>query len=254
MIDIHCHIVPEVDDGPKSIEESMALARLAVSESIHTIIATPHHNSTYTNERSTIIPAVESLNEALRKEGIDLTIVPGQEPRIFGEIIEAIQHGEILTLNDKNKYFFIELPFDQVPRYTEKLIYNAQLQGVAPIIVHPERNAELLERPELLYRLVKNGAITQVTTSSITGHFGKKIKKFTEEMIEADLAHLVASDAHNTSSRAFRMEESFSIIEKKYGLSLITQWRENAALVLEGKHVYMEPPKRIKQKKWLGLF
>jgi protein-tyrosine phosphatase len=255
MIDIHSHILPGIDDGAKTIEDSIEMAREAVREGIDTIIATPHHkNSKYENTKSDILPLVDKLNDRLKEEQIDLIVLPGQEPRIFGEIVEDYQKGEILPLNGTSSYLFIEFPSSSVPRYADRLLYDIQVQGLTPIIVHPERNAELMERPDKLYKLVKNGAATQLTASSLVGYFGKKIQKFSEQIIEANLTHFIASDAHNITNRTFKMQEALDYIENKYGIDMLYYLTENAELLVDGKMIDREIPEQIKKKKFLGLF
>jgi protein-tyrosine phosphatase len=254
MIDLHCHILPNVDDGPKDLAESVEMAKQAVQQGIKTIIATPHHrNEKYENHGQTIFRQVEEFNRVLKSENLDLTVLPGQETRIFGEMVEGLKSSEILPLN-QGKYVFVELPSGHVPRYTGQLLFDIQLKGFIPVIVHPERNQEIIENPEVLYQLVKKGALTQVTASSVSGHFGKTIKKFSLQLIEANLTHFVASDAHNTSSRGFKMVEAYDVIEKSFGIDAVYMLRENAELVVQGKSVYKEVPERVKRKKILGLF
>ncbi|MGE7759118.1 tyrosine-protein phosphatase [Peribacillus sp. NPDC097895] len=255
MIDIHSHILPGVDDGAKHITESLAMAKLAVSEGIQTIIATPHHkNGSFENDKFDIIEKVTELNEALKAESIDLEVLPGQETRIYGDLLLDYQEEKILTLNDGGRYVFIELPSDHVPAYTERLIYEIQLKGLAPIIVHPERNQELLESPNHLYQLVKHGALTQITAKSIVGGFGKKTKKFALQLIEKNLTHYIASDAHNTKSRAFHMSQAFTEIEHKYGVDMRYLFMDNAEHLVQGKQVYKEMPQKIESRKFLGIF
>jgi protein-tyrosine phosphatase len=254
MIDLHCHILPNVDDGAKDLAESVEMAKQAVRQGIKTIIATPHHrNEKYENHGQTIFRQVEEFNRVLESENLDLKVLPGQETRIFGEIVEGLVSGEILPLN-QGKYVFVELPSGHVPRYTGQLLFDIQLKGFVPVIVHPERNQEIVENPEVLYQLVKKGALTQVTASSISGHFGKSIKKFSLQLIEANLTHFVASDAHNTSSRGFKMVEAYDAIAKNFGIEAVYMFRENAELVVQGKSVYREAPERVKRKRILGLF
>lgn len=255
MIDIHCHILPAVDDGAKHMTESIEMAKAAFEQGITTIVATPHHNDgKYYNKREEILEKVQELNSRLKKEEIDVTILPGQECRISGELIEQYDENEILTLNNTGKYIFLELPSSQVPLYTEKLIYDLQMKGLVPIIVHPERNAELIETPDKLYQLVKKGACTQITAASVAGKFGKKIKKFSLDLIEANLTHFVASDAHNLQNRTFLMDEAYRIIEKEFGSDVKFMFMENAELLVEGQTVMKEIPERIKKKKLFGMF
>jgi protein-tyrosine phosphatase len=255
MIDIHCHILPGVDDGAKDLNDSIAMAKVAVEEGINSIIATPHYNSgKYETNKSQILQDVEELNKALVQHQIPLKILPGQEPRIYGEMLEGYHTGQLISLNNTGKYIFVELPSNHVPRYTEKLLFDIQLQGLTPIIVHPERNTEIIENPDILYNLVKKGACTQVTAASLTGHFGKKIKKFSYQLIEANLTHFVASDAHNVTSRSFKMRDAIAELDKEYGTDLIYMFQENAELLKDGKMVYTDSPTKIGRKKFLGIF
>lgn len=253
LIDIHSHILSGVDDGAQTIEDSLAMARAAVQEGIRTIIATPHLNASYQNYKDDIKAKVEQLQDRLNKEQIPLTVLPGQEVRIYGELLEDLQNGKILSLNH-TQYLFIELPSNHVPRYTERLLYDIQLQELTPIIVHPERNKQLLEQPDLLYQFVKNGALTQVTASSLNGHFGKNIQKFTNQLLDANLTHFIASDAHNTINRNFQMADAFAEIQSQYGSDLVYLLTENAQLLLNGQNVYKEIPEKVKRKKLFGIF
>lgn len=229
------------------------MAREAARMGIHTIIATPHLNSQYDNRKVQILDKVEELNLALQRERIDINILPGQEPRIYGEILEDYDCGEIQTLNG-SQYLFIEFPSNNVPRYSEKLLFDIQLKGLIPIIVHPERNSELIERPELLYQFVDKGALTQVTASSLCGYFGKKIKTFSEQLIESNLTHFIASDAHNVVNRSFKMDEAFELIESKYGNDQIFLFKENANLLINNQNVMKEIPEQVKKKKRFLFF
>jgi len=254
MIDIHSHILPGIDDGAKTVEDSLEMAKLAVEEGVHTIIATPHHkNSKYINRKLELLPKVEELNRHLQEANILLTVLPGQETAINGDLLEDYQNGEILPLN-QTQYLFVELPSSHVPRYTKKLLFDLQLKGLIPIIVHPERNQEIHERPEKLYELIEKGALAQLTAGSLCGKFGKKIKSFSEQLIEANLVHFIASDAHNVGSRAFHMSNAFDIVRSKYGLDYNDMFIENAELMVEGLNVYKEMPQPIKKKKFLGIF
>ena len=254
MIDIHCHILPGVDDGAKHTEESVQMAKAAVSQGINTIIATPHHlNGTYDNYKDDIIDAVNDLNNRLQDEDIPLTILPGQETRINGEMVTDLENGELLPLNESSQYLFVELPSDHVPRYTRQLLFDLQVKEITPIIVHPERNKELMENPNILYDFVKNGTLTQVTAASVAGKFGKKVKKLSLQLIEANLTHFIASDAHNTRTRGFVMQEAHTIIKKEFGASMVYWFMENAQFLVNNDNVIGEPPERIKKKKFLGI-
>lgn len=254
MIDIHSHILPGLDDGAKTIEDSLDMAREAVKEGIHTIIATPHHkNSCYENPREVVLQKVGELNETLNENKIELIILPGQETALHGDILENVQLGNILTLN-QTQYIFIELPAGHVPRYTHQVLFEMQNRGMIPIIVHPERNRGIMEQPEILYQLIKRGALAQLTASSICGVFGKNIKKFSHRLVEANLVHFIASDAHNTIHRTFHMADAFDVIHSRYGEDIVYLFKENAELLIKGMNVFKEEPQPIKKRKVLGIF
>lgn len=255
MIDIHCHILPNIDDGAKNTEMALEMAKVAVSEGIDTIIASPHHrNGHFENDKSSILIHVENLNTLLDAEQIPLTILPGQETRIFGEMVDSFLDNELLSLNNSHQYLLVELSSSHVPRYINRLFFDLQQQGITPIIVHPERNTEIVENPEILYRLVKEGALTQVTAGSVTGHFGKKIQKFSINMINHHLTHFVASDAHNTTSRRFLLREAYEFIERECGSSHRYLLQENPEFIVVGEMPIVEPPEMMKRKKFLGIF
>lgn len=254
MIDIHSHILPGIDDGAKTEADSIAMAKQAVEQGIHTVIATPHHkNGHYENVRDNILKYTHILNDLFKTENIPLTLLPGQETRINGEMIEDLKDGNLLPLND-SMYLFVELPSASVPRYTSQILYDIQMAGHIPIIVHPERNRELIENPNLLYELVSKGALTQVTAGSIIGKFGKKIATFTHELIEANLTHFIASDAHNTTSRQFNLQPALETIQTKYGIDTYFMFHENSQLLIDGMNVNKMEPQRIKKKRFFGLF
>lgn len=256
MIDIHSHILPGVDDGAQTIEESIQMAEAAVKDGITHIVATPHHNNgAYNNYKNNIKIQVAELNRKFKEKGIDLQVLPGQETRVFGEMIEGLSANEILPINDDTNYVFVEFPSSSVPRYASQLFFDMQVAGYQPVIVHPERNKAIIENPDLLYSFVKRGAFAQLTAASVCGKFGKKIKKYSEQLIEANLAHLIASDAHNTTSRGFCMSEAYSEVRKNYGLDMVYMLSENAEDVIAGRVLQAEPPHHVKKKKKvLGLF
>ncbi|MBB6176106.1 protein-tyrosine phosphatase [Anoxybacillus tengchongensis] len=254
MIDIHSHILPSIDDGAQTLADAIDMAKAAVAGGITTIIATPHHrNGTFENDKRSIIEHVHALNETLQHHRIPLSVLPGQEVRIHGELLDYYRDGDILPLAE-TKYVLIELPNNHVPRYTEQLIFDMQLQGLIPIIAHPERNSELVEHPNKLYDLVKKGVLTQLTAASVAGKFGKNIKKFSLQMIEANLVHLIASDAHNTTTRAFHMREAYDVIQKQFGSQVVYVFQENAELLVAGETLYKDAPGRMKKKKFFGIF
>lgn len=255
MIDINCHILPQVDDGSSHYTESLIMAKQAMDEGIHTIIATPHHQKgRFPNTKDEIIAKTDELIEYFRRENVHLNVLPGQESHIDGNLIKDYDAGEIMTLGGKSKYTLIELPTDHVPGYTNQLFYELQLKGLTPIIAHPEHNRELIKSPGKLYSLIKNGATAQLTARSIMGDKGKKIQRFAHELIEANLVHFIASGAHFTKRNAFRLAEAMNLVHKKYGADKFKYFLTNADYVVQGKDIYKEVPERIKKKKFFGIY
>ncbi|WP_026907575.1 tyrosine-protein phosphatase [Paucisalibacillus globulus] len=255
MIDIHCHILHGVDDGPKTRTDSLAMAQAAVNEGIHTIIASPHHqNGIYINSRLDIEAKVMEFNRLMQEENIPLTVLVGQETRLHRDMIKELQMGVITPLNN-TKYVFIEFPSGEVPRYAEQMLFEIQVAGYTPIIVHPERNRQIAENPSILYNLVQKGSLTQLTAASIVGKFGKAIQKLSYQLIESNLTHFIASDAHNTTSRGFRLKEAYEKICKRYGDETFYMYMENARLLINGEDVYCYEPQNVKkQRKIFGVF
>lgn len=230
------------------------MARKAVEAGITHIFATPHHlNEKYVNVKSNIIDRSVRLNESLKQNNIPLTIHLGQEVRIHRDIFTSLEKEEILTLDDHGTYLLLELPSGRVPTYTQEVIYELLLKGITPIIVHPERNKELIENHKLLFELVQEGALTQLTSGSIIGLFGKNIKSFSKKIMEHNLAHFIATDAHNIGTRGFTLQEAYETITKIYGIERTFYLKENAEQLKKGQSPSFEKPVPIK-KKILGIF
>src|SRR5699024_1485137 len=151
------------------------------------------------------------------EENIPLTVFPGQEVRLHGEILENIQNDEICFIDEMNQYVLIEFPTSSVPDYSERLFFELQSAGITPVIVHPERNHAILKNPSILYDFVSRGVLAQVTAASYIGKFGKEIEKLSNQLIEADLVHFIASDAHNVTSRKYYMQHAYEKLEKDFG-------------------------------------
>ncbi|PKR85552.1 tyrosine-protein phosphatase [Heyndrickxia camelliae] len=247
MIDIHNHILP-IDDGPTDFFQSREMLHNAMNNGITHVFATPHHkNGRFLNPKSDILLKVQELNAYLVGEKLPIHIHPGQEVRIHHDIFSSIDKGEILTLNDGGKYLLLELPSNDFPHNTHEIIYELLLQRIVPIIVHPERNSILLHRPELIFELVQEGALIQITAGSITGSFGKKIRIYTEKLLKHQLVHFVASDAHNCTKRRFLLNEAYKIITKTFGLQRTLTLQTNTEALLHGKPILTAHPVPIKR-------
>jgi len=200
--DIHCHILPGIDDGAKDLEQSLAMARIAVADGIRTIIATPHHfNGVYRNPAAAVRDATDRLQQTLDAEGIELELLPGSEHHLVPELVGALAAGTALTLGDFGRAVLVELPVHTVPLGSEELLEQILAQGLVPIIAHPERNSELARHPERLADWVAMGCLAQVTGQSCTGQFGPLVQAVARQMLTRGLIHFLASDAHRDRRR-----------------------------------------------------
>ncbi|MFD9626505.1 tyrosine-protein phosphatase [Peribacillus muralis] len=234
MIDIHSHILPEMDDGARNFSESIEMARKAVEQGITDIFATPHYyKGKYDNDKEKVEGKTRQLNRVLDDLEIPLKIWPGQEIRISDELLEDYDNNSVMALNGSH-YMLLELPLNHVPRYMERLIYDLQMKRITPIIAHPERNLEIIRNPHLLEELIWKGAYSQITAGSITGKFGWRTKRFSKYLIHSGLTHFIASDAHNVENRGFQIREAYKWVEKNLGQEVVNGFQVNAKNVLYG--------------------
>jgi len=202
MIDIHSHILPGQDDGAADPEESLAMARIALNDGIHTMIATPHIlNGIYPNSRSHILASMGELRTVFAKEQIKLELLPGSEAHLNPAMAEKIFSGEAVTLNDNQRYLLLEFPFHGIPPGAKQEIFQLQLKGITPILAHAERNYGFQQHFEQLYEFVDMGCLVQITAMSITGDLGREARLCAQKMLECRLAHIIATDAHSAMHR-----------------------------------------------------
>ncbi|MGA1844485.1 MAG: tyrosine-protein phosphatase [bacterium] len=202
MIDLHCHILPGLDDGSQNIEESIMMSRIAYQDGIRTIVATPHTmNGTFVNDREIILAEVDRLNNCLAGERLDLRILPGADVHVNYNIPDLIREGKAMTVNDNGRYILLEFPHQLVPPGIPELVFQLKLQGITPIFTHPERNNAIQGDLNIILHLIEQGALTQITADSLTGEFGPVAYKTTVKMLKHNLAHIIASDAHSSKIR-----------------------------------------------------
>lgn len=251
MIDLHCHILPGIDDGASDWDTAVEMARIAAADGIHTIVATPHHKSIAHNDIATIERLTGELNERLQAENIDIDILPGAETHYYAEFAEDLKNGDILPLNH-SRYVYLELPHQQVPRYIDEMVFEIVVQGYTPIIPHPERNREIRENPDLLYSLVDAGAISQVTAGSITGYYGSEVEKFSLQLFKHHLSHVIASDAHGVNRRKPVLSEAYDRLRKTLGRECEDSCLTNAEGIVNHEAIQLPTPSKIRRKKLFG--
>lgn len=249
MIDLHCHILPGIDDGPQTLDKSIEMAKAAVAEGIEYVLVTPHYqNGQFINKKVDILEAMEAFQTVLNMRGIPLKLFPGQEVRITAQLLEQIDANEIQFIDEENKYVLIEFPTMSVPNFSETLFFQLAKRGITPIIVHPERNQVFMQHPDVLYQFIEKGALGQLTAGSYLGFFGKKIQKFSTQLIEANLVHMLASDAHNITTRTFCLKKSYEKLKKEFGIEQVDEWKQTTKDLINGCVILPHTPQKIHKK------
>lgn len=251
MLDLHCHILPGIDDGAQTLEDSLAMAEKAISQGITHLMCTPHHNNgKYSNPANQVIEQVARLQQELDQRNLNLTLLEGQEVRITGTLLEDIAKGEILFTDLDDTYILIEFPTGEVPAYTEQLFFQLLSQGHTPVIVHPERNAIFRKNPNELIPFLEMGVLTQLTAPSIVGIFGKDIQKTAKKMLKHNMLYMVASDAHNLRQRSFYMKEAYEEIRKECGSEVVEAMQQMAKDLVNGDAVVRPSFSEMKENKF----
>jgi protein-tyrosine phosphatase len=199
LVDIHCHILPAIDDGSPDMDTTLRMLEIAERDNIGHIVASPHYRHGGVPSFGEIHGLLRTVQEEAGKKGIRVRLYSGADIRLTYELFEAIEKGEVPTINN-SRYFLLELP-ELIPPRLDDFIFNAKIKGLVPIITHPERNYSLLSAPEKADSLKKAGTLFQLTAMSITGDFGRQIRKFSLYMLRKGYVDIVASDAHGTNRR-----------------------------------------------------
>jgi protein-tyrosine phosphatase len=216
MIDTHSHILPGIDDGAGDTAEALEFIREAVSQGVTVIYATPHsYDGVYNCERDVICRVWQQLTEEVRKENLDIRIMPGSEIRLNLDLVDLLDAGHLVTLGDGGTFVLLELPPMFIAAGLIRIIYQLRERGVTPIIAHAERNPMLVKQPELALDLTAAGARLQVTAGSLTGDYGRIIFKAAKHMVETDRVFCLGSDIH--PNRKYRMKAAAKTLEKWIG-------------------------------------
>lgn len=210
FVDIHCHMLPGVDDGARDDADSLAMALLAVEEGFEQVVVTPHQLGAFGgNHGDEIRVRTVELQEKLTANGVPLRVAPGADVRIDDGMIDKICAGEVLTVADRRKHVLLELPHElYMP--LEPVLDELQRHGITGILTHPERNRGILRQPSLIEPLVDYGCLMQVTSGSLSGTFGPQSKALAEQMCRRGLVHFLATDAHGPKSRRPKMRDAFN--------------------------------------------
>lgn len=219
MIDIHTHILPDIDDGAQTIEESIEMLKRAAEEGVKTIAATPHVLDVPSeSDWQRVNDTFNCVKQTLIWEKIDIDIILGAELFISPDLPRMIKENRELTINNGNKYVLLELPIQEIPSFTEQTIFELLLQGIVPIIAHPERYFEIQKNPNRLLDLVKRGVLTQVNCGSLMGRYGRKVQRTAKNLLSCNLVHMMGSDVHSTPNGSYPLSRGVNIASKIVGI------------------------------------
>ena len=243
MIDVHCHILPDVDDGSECMQESINMAMIAKEQGIDKIIATPHYHPEFKYLKGEELNKVcEEFKKQLKENNIDIEIYLGNEIYFTYDLIEKISELDFYCLN-KSKYILIEFLPTNFPLNLCNIVYELKQKGFIPVLAHVERYIKIHDDPEIIYDCIKTGAIIQINSSSLIGKQGKEIQRFCNLLIGRNMVHLVATDAHGSQRRRPMMKDAYQYIEKKYSKEIADNlFINNAQCILDNKEIIIEEP------------
>jgi len=280
MIDLHTHILWGLDDGARTIEDSLEMCRIAYRDGIRIIVATPHTlNGLYQNNRPSILAKVRELNAALMHCQIqnpkseirgpqftipnakhqirnpkseipnpksEITILPGADVCLCEGTLLQLDGGKLTTIGDGGKSLLLEFPFHGIPYGAEKVLFQLVTRGIIPIISHPERNLEVGRRPRRYYEMIRMGCLGQLTAMSLTGGFGPGVMRVAERLLIGGFVHLIASDAHSTDGRppilSHAVRAAARIVGREEAWKMVTQYPR---AILEGRRPDFPEPKPV---------
>jgi protein-tyrosine phosphatase len=214
MVDVHCHILPGLDDGPENLEISLAMAEAAIADGITHVVATPHSSNEYFFD----YPRVRALRAELQEKiGDRLILATGCDFHLSPENLDFLREdGRRFCINQRD-YLLVEFNEYSIPPAMDQTLHEIQLLGLRPVITHPERNAILRLQTERLAKWARLGCFIQVTAGSLTGVFGPGAQKDSLRWLADGLVHIVASDAHNTGRRPLKLQPAFDLVRERFG-------------------------------------
>ena len=237
MIDLHCHLLPDLDDGARSLDEAVEMARIAERDGVEKIATTPHlfsDNFVY-EDLSIIEEKRKKLTEILKLNKIQVELFPGAEVHISHNLIDEIRKNRSYLVLNQGSYMIVEFPPDHVFSGVKELFFELMSEGITPIIAHPERNSVFVSRPAFLCKLIQMGALAQANSGSFSGVYGREVEEAVFRFLELNLIHFIGSDGHNIGSLAPRLSEAVKRAEIVVG-----DEKRARALVLDNPQAVIE--------------
>ena len=220
MIDLHCHILPGIDDGPDAIETSINMARIAAEDGIETIVATPHIKDIL-HSKAQLLELVTQLNIHLELQNIPVNILLGGD--VFAFNIDSLIKD--YTINN-SRYILIEFPHNYLPGNSKEILFSWAMHGLYPIITHPERNLAIMKNPNLLLDLLYGNVFVQITAGSLIGEFGLNVQACASYLLKKKAVHFIATDAHSSEFRqpvlSAGVEYAAKILGKERAMELVS--------------------------------
>jgi len=217
MIDLHCHILPGIDDGAGDLATSLAMARAAVADGIRVTACTPHiYPGLYENNAAGIRAGAKRLSEVLRERGVPLSLVCGADTHLAPGLLGRLRDGSVPTLHD-SRYFLLEPPHHVAPPRFEESVFELMTAGYVPVVTHPERLTWIESHYPVMQRLAHRGVWMQVTSGSLSGRFGRRPKYWGERMLTEGLVHILATDSHGVDVRPPCLAEGRDLAAQRIG-------------------------------------
>ena len=254
MYDLHAHILPELDDGATAEAVTLEMAAVAAQSGTKVLVGTPHMKDV--NELSSVATATAlclDMAGKIEANGIDLKLVMGMENHVVPELPQMFRDGRALPIND-TQYALIEMPFFGHPNYLEEVLFEVQLLGIIPLLAHPERIEVIQQRPEILTDFVGKGMLSQITAGSLMGYFGSNVKRFTEDLVRSELAHVIASDSHFPDGpRSPKLSVGFEAAARLVGKDRASQMvTEVPRAIVEGRRFTVPEPGTVRPMRRRG--
>jgi len=252
LVDLHSHLLPGFDDGAENWDVSLEMLRQGAADGITEAVCTPHilSKNDFAKQQEAF-DLFEQLKARASASGIAIKLHIGSELYIQPDLeLDA----PIATLGQNGRYFLVEFPMSGIPEFAAQRFFDMMMDNKIPVIAHPERNMGILKDPDSAADLVRRGAILQLNAGSLLGVFGQTVKAVAMQLVEADMVHIVSSDAHDLNSRPLKLRQAYDFVKQTWGTEMADLFfRKNPLRVLKGEDVPITEPKPVSPAEKLSL-